>query len=93
MNLVQEILSEVKNSDPFSPESEGFHAGRLSGQREIKNVSYHLVLLLEDEFLARSTLHHGRWDETNEQDGDAGLRLAWKGHDLLEELEEETSYL
>ncbi len=31
MDLVQEILSEVRDSDPFALESEAFHAGRLPG--------------------------------------------------------------
>lgn len=86
MDLVQEILSEVNNRNPFDADSEGFHAGRLHGQWEIKKVSYHLVLLLEEGLLARSTLHTGKWYEDNEQEEDAGLRLTWKGHELLEEL-------
>lgn len=90
LDLVREILSEVEDSDPFAPESEGFQAGQLAGQWEIKKISYHLVLLLEDGFLTRSTLHNGKWYEGNEQEEDAGLRLTWKGHDLLEELKDQT---
>lgn len=93
MDLVREILAEVKDSDPFNPKSEGFHAGQLPGQWKIKKVSYHLVLLLEDGFLARSTLHKGNWYEDDDGNEDAGLRLTWKGHDLLEDLKDKTSYL
>ena len=92
MDLVQEILSEVRNSDPFALGPEGFHPGRLPGQWDIKKVSYHLVLLLEDGFLARSTLHKGEW-YTDDEDTDTGLRLTWKGHDLLDELMDQASYL
>ncbi len=58
----------------------------------MKKVSYHLVLLLEEGFLARSTLHKGEW-YSKDEDEDAGFRLTWKGHDLLEELKDKTSII
>lgn len=93
MDLVQEILFEVRDSGLFALEPEDFHTDRLPGTWESKNVSYHLVLLLEEGFLAHSRFHKG--GESVETDGEenAGLRLTWKGHDLLEELTDQTSYL
>ncbi len=93
MDLVREILSEVRDTDPFSTEPADFHAGQLPGQWGMKKVSYHLVLLLEEGFLTRSTLHVGRWQDQSKQDEEAGLRLTWKGHDLLRKLNEEKAYL
>lgn len=90
-DLVKEILSEVRTSDPFSLEPEDFHAGQLPGHWEIKKVSYHLVLLLEEGFLARNSLHSG--DVFAGRDGESdGLRLTWKGHDLLDDLKDQETY-
>ena len=75
MDLVKEILSEVRQTNPFSLEPEDFHAGRLPGHWDIKKVSYHLVLLLEGGFLARSALHAGIFRVVD--DGDSGIRLTW----------------
>jgi hypothetical protein len=94
MDLAQEILSEVRESDPFSLEADDFHPGKLSGQWGIEEVSYHLILLVEEGFLARHELHNGILNENGKNgEGDGGLRLTWKGHDLLEELTEEMTYL
>ena len=98
MDLVKEIFSEIRESDQFALETGDFHPGRLPGQWSMKKVSYHLVLLLEADFLARSTLHEGRWDGPASHDEDAeregaGLRLTWKGHELLDKLGERNSYL
>jgi len=90
-DLVKEILSEVRMSDPFSLEPEDFHAGRLPGHWEIKKVSYHLVLLLEGGFLARNSLHSGDVFAERDAEND-GLRLTWKGHDLLDELKDQETY-
>jgi len=48
---------------------------------DLRKVSCHLVLLLEDGFLTRSTLHTGISGVANV--GDSGIRLTWRGHDLL----------
>jgi len=90
MDLVKEILSEVRQTNPFSLEPEDFHAGRLPGHWDIKKVSYHLVLLLEGGFLARSALHAGIFRVVD--DGDSGIRLTWKGHDLLDRLNDRDTY-
>jgi len=90
-DLVQEILTEVRQTDPFSLQAEDFRAGRLPGHWDIKKVSYHLVLLLEDGFLARSTLHNGG-ARVGEEIDDKGLRLTWKGHDLLDALKDRDTY-
>ena len=92
MDLVKEILSEVKNSDPFSPDADDFHPGRLPGHWKIEQVSYHLVLLVEEGFLARHRLHVGAQEKGNKENEDGGLRLTWRGHDLLEELENNSRY-
>lgn len=91
MDLTQEILSELKDSNPFSPEATDFHPGRLPGHWDIERVSYHLVLLVEEGFLARHSLHRGTQNGSREEE-DAGLRLTWKGHDLLEKLTEESTF-
>jgi hypothetical protein len=90
MDLVKEILSEVRETDPFSLEPEDFHAGRLPGHWDIRKVSYHLVLLLEGGFLARSTLHTGISGVAN--DSDSGIRLTWRGHDLLDRLNDRETF-
>jgi hypothetical protein len=92
MGLVREILLEVKRSDPFSADDNDFQIGELPGHWDLKEVSYHLVLLVDEGFLARSTLHKGEWRcEDGTTGKDSGLRLTWKGHDLLEELTDEVS--
>lgn len=92
MRLVREILSEMENTDPFAKEeTESFNIGKLDGHWDVKKVSYHLVLLIEGGFLARDTLHEGRWSEGSSREKDASLRLTWRGHDLLEELKDEAS--
>jgi len=93
MDLTREILSEVKDSDPFSPEADDFHPGRLPGQWGIEEVSYHLILLVEEGFLARHRLHRGTQTGMGSEQEDTGIRLTWKGHDLLEELTEESMFL
>lgn len=90
-DLVEEILTEIRDSDPFSLEPEDFHAGRLPGHWEIKKVSYHLVLLLEANFLARNSLHSGDVHGNGPVE-DNGLRLTWRGHDLLDDLKSRKSY-
>ena len=93
MDLVQEILSEVKDSDPFSPEADDFHPGRLPGHWGIEEVSYHLILLVEEGFLARHRLHKGTQNQNGREQENSGIRLTWRGHDLLEELTEESMFL
>lgn len=87
MDLVREILSEVQETDLFSEEAEDLRLSRLPGHWEIQKVSYHLVLLLEEGFLARGLLPDEGWAGEQEADSSVGLRLTWKGHDLLEELD------
>lgn len=93
MDLVREILSEVRDTDPFAQEPEDFRAERLPGHWEIKNVAYHLIILVEEGFLARTTALDEMVGPTgvepqgtgDDEDG-SGLRLTWKGHDLLEQI-------
>jgi Hypothetical protein (DUF2513). len=98
MDLVEEILSEVRDTDPFAPEPEDFRAERLPGHWEIKKVAYHLIILVEEGFLARTTALDemlGPIGVGTEESGDdeygSGLRLTWNGHDLLEQLKEQSS--
>lgn len=93
MDLTREILLEVKDSNPFSPEADDFHPGKIAGQWKIEVVSYHLILLVEEGFLARHQLHQGTQNGKGRAAKDAGLRLTWKGHDLLEELIDESTFL
>lgn len=92
MDLAAEILSEIKNSDPFSSGTDDLRPGRLPGHWDMKQVSYHLVLLLEEGFLARHRLHAGEVEPECTADDDAGLRLTWRGHEFLEELKSQSSY-
>lgn len=92
VDLTHEILSHVEEADPFVREPESINFGNLEGHWDVKEISYHLVLLLEEGFLARDTLHKGNYSANlrkgDDEQEDAGLRLTWKGHDLLDELRE-----
>jgi hypothetical protein len=90
MDLVKEILDEVRQTDPFSLEPNDFHAGRLPGHWDIRKVSYHLVLLIEGGFLARSSLHTGVSCVAG--DSNSGIRLTWRGHDLLDKLNDRETF-
>lgn len=90
MDLVREILSEVRETDPFNEEAEDLRLNRLPGHWEVQKISYHLVLLLEEGFLARGLPSDEKWAGEQEADSNVGLRLTWRGHDLLEELVEGT---
>jgi len=94
MLLVQEILSEVRDVDHFDDESETFRIERLPGHWEIKNIAYHMILLLEEGFLARTSTEEesegpgAAWAGGIAAQHGSGLRLTWKGHDLLDDLRE-----
>jgi len=92
MDLVGELLKEIKDSDPFSLTADDLDPSELPGHWDMKRVSYHLVLLIEEGLVARNFLHTGNLNGNEEEEEDAGLRLTWKGHDLLEELEAEKGY-
>lgn len=87
MDLVAELLSELEQTDPFDEAAEDLRFDRLAGHWDIQKVSYHLILLLEEGFLARGLPSGGGWTAEQDSVSNVGLRLTWKGHDLLEELE------
>lgn len=91
MDLVQEILSEVRETDPFNEETEDLRVERLPGHWKIQKLSYHLVLLLEEGFLARGLPSKAKWTGEQESGSNVGLRLTWRGHDLLEELKDDNA--
>lgn len=89
LELAKHILAAVEKSNPFVRDpfsGGGLNVGDIAGHYDVESVSYHLVLLLEEGFLTRDTLHQGKWSGHKSAGQRGRLRLTWKGHNLLDEL-------
>lgn len=89
--LVQNILEEAEENDPFS--DEGISVEDLTSDHGPEVVAYHVILLTKAGFLhpqasdgiqKNATVENGSGSIDRKKQADGRMRLTWKGHNLLD---------